>query len=101
MADKPSNFVLLADEVDYPLIPGHEYKIGRDVTNHVHLESDNVSRFHAILRVSAEGCILEDLSSTNGTYVNGIRVGKTGVLTLAIGDRIRFGDQDFIFDSES
>ena len=100
MTDKQKNFVLHSEALEILLFPGHEYTIGRDPGNHIHLDTENVSRFHAVLRVSYDGCILEDKSSTNGTFVNGIRVGKTGLLTLSIGDRVRFGDQDFILVSD-
>jgi hypothetical protein len=94
-------FILQGDQHEYPLLPGHEYKIGRDRSNHVHLNYEKISRFHAVLNVTDTACILKDLESTNGTFVNGTRLGKTGTLTLSVGDQIRFGDQIFILTQES
>lgn len=37
-------------------------------------EKLNISRQHALIRPSAEGLLLMDLGSTNGTYCNGVRV---------------------------
>jgi ABC transport system ATP-binding/permease protein len=46
--------------------------IGRDSGNSLHLSHPLVSRFHAVARMSGgEGIIIEDLGSTNGTFVNG------------------------------
>jgi ABC transport system ATP-binding/permease protein len=46
--------------------------IGRDCGNSLHLSHPLVSRFHAIARKADEGgFIIEDLGSTNGTFVNG------------------------------
>ena len=50
----------------------------------------NVSRRHARL-VFRDGCwILYDLESTNGTFVNGVRVGRCEVFP---GDRLALGDE--------
>jgi predicted component of type VI protein secretion system len=64
--------------------------IGRDPGNHVVVNDPQVSRQHA--RITPQGglLILEDLNSTNGTTVNGMRI--TGAHTLAHGDEIGLGD---------
>jgi len=45
--------------------------LGRRPTNDVHLADRSVSGNHARLDITAEAITLEDLSSTNGTYLNG------------------------------
>lgn len=50
--------------------------IGRTLDCEVKLELDNVSRKHAIIAFRNEEYHIEDLGSTNGTYVNGIKVEK-------------------------
>ncbi|HVE69979.1 MAG TPA: FHA domain-containing protein, partial [Thermoanaerobaculia bacterium] len=47
-----------------------------------------VSRRHARITLSGDGCLLEDLKSANGTYVNNNRVERAD---LKQGDLIRFG----------
>ena len=49
-----------------------------------------LSRRHAMLRREGPGLVIEDLGSTNGTFVNGARIGS--VTTLRGGDRIEVGD---------
>ncbi len=58
------------------------------------LLSDNlVSRMHARISVQGEGVVVEDLHSTNGVYVNGVKVGHSTV--LCEGDRILIGTTEF------
>jgi serine/threonine protein kinase len=50
-----------------------------------------VSRVHAQLRLYGDSWIVEDQGSTNGTFVNGRRVGRGEEVGLRIGDRLRCG----------
>lgn len=69
--------------------------VGRDVLCSLQLNDDSVSRRHAILERVDDKCLVADLNSTNGTYVNEQRI--TGSHALAAGDRVRFGNQIFKF----
>ena len=74
--------------------------LGRGANSDVVLEWSGVSRSHAqILRHG--GYHLYDLGSTNGTYVNGSKVGPAGHL-LQNGDEIQLGSSDasLVFQSE-
>jgi pSer/pThr/pTyr-binding forkhead associated (FHA) protein len=64
-------------------------EIGRDASSTLALQDEQMSRHHA--RVSAQGdlAIVEDLGSTNGTYVNEQPI--EGPRALQAGDRIRVG----------
>jgi FHA domain len=53
------------------------------------LEDPEVSRRHAVLRRSGESVVVEDLDSTNGTFVNGERI--RGPITVGAGDQVRVG----------
>ena len=68
--------------------------VGRQQTCDLILRDDEVSRQH--LNVFREGLrwCLEDLGSTNGTYVNGVRVDKS---ILKPQDRVRLGQTTFVF----
>ena len=62
--------------------------LGRDSANDLQLHDTEVSRQHARLRPHGEGFIVEDLDSSNGTYVNGRPVREH---RLASGDQIQLG----------
>lgn len=66
-----------------------ELFIGRDPGVDIVIDSPGVSRRHARLYQQAGGCILEDLGSSNGTFVNGQRI--TGPYYLHAGDEVRLG----------
>ncbi|MFO7743013.1 MAG: winged helix-turn-helix domain-containing protein [Anaerolineae bacterium] len=69
--------------------------IGRAVENDVVVTSRRVSREHARLRREGWRVILEDLGSTNGTFLNGERV--LDPVELRDEGRIRIGDVTFVF----
>jgi len=49
-------------------------QIGSHVDNDVVINDPTVSRKHASLEKSPNGCVIRDLDSTNGTYLNGMRI---------------------------
>src|SRR5437870_9405253 len=68
-----------------------ELVIGRQAAGAGRLaEDDEISRSHARVTLDASGfCAIEDLGSTNGTFVNGLRI--SGPQTLSEGDMIELG----------
>jgi hypothetical protein len=68
----------------------NEMYIGRDVSNDIVVSDQEVSRKHARLVMQAGGYVLEDLGSTNGTYVNGQRL--MGPHVLRTGETVMFGE---------
>ena len=66
------------------------YTIGREAGNEIVLEDPQVSRRHATLTRQGATYLLEDIGSTNGTYVNGKRV--TAPVLLSNGDTIGLAD---------
>lgn len=52
----------------------HVITIGRDESNHIVVDDLTVSRNHASVSRTADGLVVEDLASRNGTFVNGQRV---------------------------
>jgi hypothetical protein len=69
------------------------FTIGRDSRCDLAVDHMTVSRIHARLERTPEGWVLKDLSSTNGTRVNGWRV--RGQVTVRAGDVVRFGDVEY------
>ena len=72
----------------FPLSLG-EHIIGRDPDVEITLDATTVSRRHARLVVTAEGAVLEDFGSKNGTFRGTEQV--TSPIQLADGDAIRIG----------
>jgi hypothetical protein len=66
------------------------YTIGREAGNEIVIEDPQVSRRHATLTQQGTTYVLEDIGSTNGTYVNGKRV--TAPILLSNGDLIGLAD---------
>ena len=72
--------------------------IGRDASNDISVNDAEVSRRHARLTFQGGKFVLEDLGSTNGTYVNGQRL--TGPRVLKSGEVISLGEQIvFVYES--
>jgi pSer/pThr/pTyr-binding forkhead associated (FHA) protein len=69
--------------------------LGRSVENEIVIISNRASRDHANIRRDGRKVILEDLGSTNGTFLNGERV--MGSIQLRDGDEVMVGEVVFIF----
>ena len=64
--------------------------LGRDVNNSIVVDDPFASSDHAVLTFRGNGWYVEDLGSTNGSYVNGHRV--DGVATIGFGDELQIGE---------
>jgi ABC transport system ATP-binding/permease protein len=62
--------------------------VGRAQRADIIVDAALVSRLHCRLEAGRDGLEVIDLSSTNGTFVNGRRVHRA---TLTVGDRLRVG----------
>jgi hypothetical protein len=81
----------------FPRSSGRRFSIGRDAACDLAIADLTVSRRHAQLERSADGWLLTDLESTNGTRVNGWRVRGHDRVPVGPGDRVTFGDQEVVF----
>src|SRR4051794_6691822 len=63
--------------------------LGRDDECQIRIEDDSASRRHASLQPEPDGYQVVDLGSTNGTFVNNVRVAH---YKLADGDYLRIGN---------
>ena len=72
-------------------LEGDQIIIGRDSANGVTINDSEISRKHARLTFQGGKYVLEDLGSTNGTFVNGQRL--AGPAVLRSGDVVSLGEQ--------
>jgi pSer/pThr/pTyr-binding forkhead associated (FHA) protein len=79
--------------------------IGRDPASDITINDAEVSRQHARLTLQSGGYVLEDLGSTNGTFVNGQRLMGPRVLkpgeVISIGEHITLSFEVVGFDSDA
>lgn len=64
--------------------------LGRDITNDITINDPEVSRHHAKLSRQGDSYVIEDLGSTNGTFVNGQRL--SGARLLTPGETVGLGE---------
>ncbi|MCP4419006.1 MAG: FHA domain-containing protein [Chloroflexi bacterium] len=64
--------------------------IGRSANNGIVINDAEISRRHSQIMPQGSGFLVEDMGSTNGTFVNGIRL--TQPVALNHGDTIELGD---------
>jgi FHA domain len=93
---KPARLLVLSStalEVGSTLEVARQIRLGRGGENAVRLDGDDfVSSRHAVLEPRSDGLWVEDIGSTNGTFVNGARV--TTARVLQAGDVVRIGQTD-------
>lgn len=75
-----------------PLPDDGELTIGRDPSNDIMVDSSTVSRRHALVRSTADGWLLMDAGSSNGTYVNGTLPVTAEGTVVGVRTHVRFGD---------
>src|SRR5262245_20934333 len=80
--------------------PGHRFPLdesccvsGRQPDAEIYLESLAVSRHHARVVTQSDGIFVEDLKSSNGTFVNGHRIG--GRVPITERDVLQIGPYEF------
>lgn len=87
-----------ADIIDRIYIDSSNFIIGREKngTNFTIMHS-SISKKHAIIKSMQEEFYIEDLNSTNGTFLNGVRLAPKKLEKLNNGDCIAFGNQEYQF----
>jgi pSer/pThr/pTyr-binding forkhead associated (FHA) protein len=85
------------EEGDVVSLDTHPLTVGRAGNNDVPLPGDEfASGRHARFEPRRDGVYVEDIGSTNGTFVNGIRLTRDRRLTP--GDVVRVGETDLRFE---
>src|ERR1039458_1285098 len=88
------SFQLAGSENEYSFVlrPGLTMVAGRAVTSDCAVIDATVSRRHAELTVAQNGLQVKDVGSSNGTFVNGVKVDSYFVVP---GDTLTFGKVAF------
>ena len=74
-----------------------EILIGREPWMNIFLPDDEwVSRKHARILTKDDEFLVEDLNSTNGTYINEVKLGSAGIKLVKVGDSITVGKTTLI-----
>ena len=68
--------------------------VGRSPDNEIYIKSKFVSRHHAQLLIDEDGCIIEDLNSTNGVFLGEKQIKK---YTLRDGDIVSLGVHELVY----
>ena len=85
------------DSGEVVALDSHPLTVGRGTNNDVPIAADEyASGRHARFEPRRDGVYVEDIGSTNGTFVNGIRL--TRERKLAPGDVVRVGETDLRFE---
>lgn len=96
ISEAPTRATVLAEAPKETVAQGEAIRIGREPLCDVRIEDLTVSRRHARVRRTAEGWQLQDLGSTNGTFLNGIRL--AGPQALRAGDQVGIAGHNYRFD---
>ncbi len=81
-------------EEEWELELGERTRIGRVLENDVCIQDINVSRYHAEINRTGQGYLFKDLESSNGSYIQDVRVTER---VLGNGDTVRIGRTTLTF----
>jgi predicted component of type VI protein secretion system len=78
-------------------LTGPDITMGRVADNKIQVEHASVSGHHAVLKLDGMDYVIKDLESTNGTRINGEKIGEQ---KLRRNDILRLGNIELLYDSE-
>jgi pSer/pThr/pTyr-binding forkhead associated (FHA) protein len=70
--------------------------IGREYDNDVVVDNKLASRHHAMIQKIKDAYFIKDVGSTNGTFINGIRIPNDKYVKLNPGDKISIGNMSLV-----
>lgn len=84
-------------EVEIASLSDTVISIGRDITNNILIGSESVSRRHASVILASDTWVFVDCESTNGSWINDVKVLPGRFYTLRNADVLQLGDTRFRF----
>jgi adenylate cyclase len=87
------DLVSVRDDLTFRVRGGYPGVLGRGTRGQFTINDSSISRLHVKLSAGEEGLAMEDLESTNGTFLNDARVTKA---TASDGDVVKFGSVAFL-----
>lgn len=70
--------------------------IGRETDNDVVVDNKLASRHHAIIQKIKNAYFIKDENSTNGTYLNGVKIPSDKYVKLNPGDKVTIGNMNLV-----
>ncbi len=70
--------------------------IGRESDNDVVVDNKLASRHHAVIQKIKDAYFVKDTNSTNGTFVNGVKIPADKYVKLNPGDKISIGNMALV-----
>ena len=70
--------------------------IGRDSDNDVVVDNKLASRHHAMIQKIKDAYFIKDVGSTNGTFINNVRIPNEKYVKLNPGDKITIGNMSLV-----
>lgn len=70
--------------------------IGRESDNDVVVDNKLASRHHAVIQKIKDAYFVKDTNSTNGTYINGVKIPADKYVKLNPGDKISIGNMSLV-----
>src|SRR3974390_2403998 len=86
-----STLVVRTRSAEHTLQSGKTYRIGRDPPSDIIVDDARVSWRHSVLRAQGDGWLLEDVGSTNGTFVGLQRIDRVPITANCV---VRLGNPD-------
>ncbi|NSW51626.1 MAG: FHA domain-containing protein [Anaerolineae bacterium] len=83
------------------LAMGDLVRVGRNPDCELVLTGGKVSRLHAEFRTEGSRVLVKDLNSSNGTYINGVKIQPGIDVVLQANDVVRIGDTEFVVNQPS
>lgn len=72
------------------------FTIGRSLDCTLPLTEDSISRVHVVVHRRQDQIWIEDKGSSNGTFVNNVRIAPNSLVNVVSSDRIRVGKSDYV-----